>query len=135
MEYTQNYQLPLWDKEDVVLRTDFNENNQKIDAALGAMPQIAYGTYKGTGTYGADKPNTLTFSFVPHIVLCWDASYWYNPVIMRRGDTWCIRNSNGSSRRLELAWDDHSVHWYASEDQETQYNLLNMEYRYIAIGY
>ena len=35
MEYTQNYQLPLWDKEDAVKRTDFNENNQKIDAALG----------------------------------------------------------------------------------------------------
>ena len=50
MEYTQNYQLPLWDKEDSVLRTDFNGNNQKIDAALGELTgavKIAVGSYVG----------------------------------------------------------------------------------------
>ena len=37
MEYTQNYQLPLWDKEDAVLREDFNAGNSKIDAALAEI--------------------------------------------------------------------------------------------------
>ena len=34
MNYTQNYQLNQWDATDRVLRTDFNSDNQKIDAAL-----------------------------------------------------------------------------------------------------
>ena len=34
MERTENYQLCLWDPEDKVLRTDFNEDNEKIERAL-----------------------------------------------------------------------------------------------------
>ena len=30
--------------------------------------QIETGSYKGTGTYGSSKPNSITFSFVPKIV-------------------------------------------------------------------
>ena len=35
--YTSSYQLCQWEAGDKVLRTDFNEDNQKIDAALGGM--------------------------------------------------------------------------------------------------
>ena len=56
MEYTQNYQLPLWDKEDAIKRTDFNDNNSKIDVALGTIPKIESGTYIGTGNYGEALP-------------------------------------------------------------------------------
>ena len=34
MLQTTNYQLNQWDPEDRILRTDFNSDNQKIDAAL-----------------------------------------------------------------------------------------------------
>ena len=34
MNKTSNYQLCQWDGEDRILRTDFNEDNAKIDAAL-----------------------------------------------------------------------------------------------------
>ena len=34
MNKTSNYQLCQWDREDRILRTDFNEDNAKIDAAL-----------------------------------------------------------------------------------------------------
>ena len=36
MQKTTNYQLCQWDGEDRILRTDFNEDNAKIDAALKA---------------------------------------------------------------------------------------------------
>ena len=36
MNYTQNYQLNQWEATDRVLRTDFNNDNAKIDAALKA---------------------------------------------------------------------------------------------------
>ena len=40
MEYTENYHLNQWDATDRVLRTDFNSDNQKIDAALAAVPPV-----------------------------------------------------------------------------------------------
>ena len=35
--HTTNYQLCQWEATDKVLRTDFNEDNQKIDAALASL--------------------------------------------------------------------------------------------------
>ena len=34
---TTNYQLHLWEPEDNFLRTEFNENSEKVDAALGEL--------------------------------------------------------------------------------------------------
>ena len=39
MKQTQNYQLNQWDKTDRIEMEDFNEDNQKIDAALAAEKQ------------------------------------------------------------------------------------------------
>lgn len=94
--YTTNYQLNQWEPTDQVLRTDFNEDNQKIDAALKDLSdgldaevsarqsavnalntavgqcgncRIASGTYTGTGGSGAESPNRLTFPFQPSLVI------------------------------------------------------------------
>ena len=40
MNYTENYHLNQWDATDRVLRMDFNSDNQKIDAALAAVPPV-----------------------------------------------------------------------------------------------
>ena len=66
--YTQNYSLCQWEPQDKVLRTDFNADNAKLDAALtelreelGAVralaetayttrfPQVLAGSYTGDG--------------------------------------------------------------------------------------
>ena len=44
---TTNFGLNQWAAEDKVIRTEFNEDNAKIDAAL---PRIVTGSYQGTGT-------------------------------------------------------------------------------------
>lgn len=75
--HTPNYSLCQWEAEDKVLRTDFNADNAKIDAALAAQAstlsahaaqlarlgncQVWTTTYKGTGTVGPDHPTSLTF--------------------------------------------------------------------------
>ena len=46
MRETSNYKLNQWDKTDRIEMEDFNEDNRKIDAALGAL----------AGTL-ADKPS------------------------------------------------------------------------------
>lgn len=38
MQHTASYGLSQWDSDDRILRTDFNSDNAKIDAALAALP-------------------------------------------------------------------------------------------------
>ena len=38
--YTTNYQLNQWEAGDQVLRTEFNQDNQKIDAALAGKADL-----------------------------------------------------------------------------------------------
>ena len=88
---TANYDLNQWLSTDQVLRTDFNADNAKLDAALAekadqsaldalavskaeqsvvdalsaqvaAMPRIAAGTYVGTGTSDSSGPCRLDFT-------------------------------------------------------------------------
>ena len=47
---TTNFGLNQWAAEDKVIRTEFNEDNAKIDAALSTMPKFITGSYVGTGT-------------------------------------------------------------------------------------
>ena len=86
--YTTNYQLNQWEAGDQVLRTDFNADNSKIDAALKGLAEkdtalegtlasqataisklgtctVDHFTYRGTGTYGSDGPTEITFSRQP----------------------------------------------------------------------
>ena len=84
--HTTNYQLNQWEATDQVLRTDFNQDNQKIDGALknhdeelaGLEAAIAakgnchfYTTsYVGTGQVGANNPCTLSFPAKPIFFSC-----------------------------------------------------------------
>ena len=72
--YTENYQLHQWGPEDDFLRTDFNTDFQKIDAALQEIKEMAqgrgravYGNYTGTGAasrtiYTSGTPKALLLS-------------------------------------------------------------------------
>ena len=37
MNYTTNYQLPQWVKEDRIMMEDFNDMTAKVDEALGTV--------------------------------------------------------------------------------------------------
>ena len=85
--YTTNYQLNQWEAGDQVLRTEFNRDNQKIDAALAGLAgqneeleaalaataagagncQMELFTYTGTGTCGAGNPTRVQFSHLPEV--------------------------------------------------------------------
>ena len=142
MEYTQNYQLPLWDKEDSVKRTDFNESNEKIDAALKIAAEgnckIAAGSYVGTGTYGADNPNTLTFEFEPKLVLVFAPNsattrmMWTPGMMMACTD---VRES--TSYFVYTSYSENTLSWYnenANLGANKQLNGLNNQYFYIVFG-
>lgn len=42
--YTEKYELCQWEETDAVLRTDFNEDNAKIEAALAGLEKIKQAT-------------------------------------------------------------------------------------------
>ena len=87
--YTTNYQLNQWEAGDQVLRTEFNQDNQKIDTALAGLAgqneeleaalaaavagagncQMELFTYTGTGAKGTSTPTTVQFSHLPEFFL------------------------------------------------------------------
>ena len=92
--HTPNYNLCQWEAGDKVVRTDFNEDNAKIDAALKAQseavesvsaalsslttsaPNIAAGYYNGDGT----KTRLISVGFTPKavLVLPLDGALYFN---------------------------------------------------------
>ena len=65
MTKTTNYQLNQWDPTDRVLRTDFNSDNQKIDAALSEKCEFVSGRYTGDGA----ETRVISLGFTPKAVL------------------------------------------------------------------
>ena len=91
---TEHYELNQWLATDQVLRTDFNADNAKIDAALADKAeasaletlsatvashaaaltklgncQMQIFSYTGTGTYGQNNPTTISFPKRPAFFL------------------------------------------------------------------
>ena len=76
MNRTTNYKLCQWEAEDKVQRTDFNEDNAKLDGALAAVeehvrqvqatvPKIEVGTYMGD----SKAERFIKLGFTPRVVL------------------------------------------------------------------
>ena len=73
---TANYQLNQWEAEDKVLRTEFNADNAKIDAALAAIPKIVTGIYTGDGS----ASRFIDLGFTPKAVfVCTQSGLTYSP--------------------------------------------------------
>ncbi len=76
--HTEHYSLSQWEAEDKVLRTDFNEDNEKIDEVLGAHAVrldklgncgIEHFAYVGNDGYGTASPTVIRFSRQPVMLL------------------------------------------------------------------
>ena len=154
---TGNFQLNQWDPEDRILRTDFNEDNAKLDAALKSQAEalaaetaareqadaafgnckMQYGTYVGTGTYGDSNPTRLTFSFEPKLVIIQmldeartdDKSC---PMMVLVRPLMAFAFSKGVYR-TPITWSGNSVSW-TGWDASYQFNSSGATYLYIAFG-
>lgn len=114
-----------------------------FDNAVTAS-KIATGSYVGTGTYGINNPNSLTFDFEPKIVLIKPSTngtlskYWM-----------CFTNGLGTSGgglvwgsesytlgyKVSYSFYGNTVQWYTTDARSTpQANDASTTYGYIAIG-
>ena len=66
---TSNYKLNQWAAEDPVLRTDFNQDNAKLDAALEAIDKTIFRIVTGTYTGNNETSQTIELGFAPKIVI------------------------------------------------------------------
>ena len=142
--YTEHYQLHQWEPGDAFLRTDFNEDLEKIDAALEDKGncRIATGSYAGTGEYGKAHPNTIQLPFPAQIVLLdvstchnFNSTPEYYFLFRQAAEFMPDDTSNGSN---VLTWSDSAVSWYYTDSHSDgpfyQFNKSGQTYQYIIIG-
>ena len=149
--YTTNYELPLWEPQDSFLRAEFNEANQKIDAAIAAKAdaaevtalesevdalaqstgncRIVTGSYTGTGEYGSAHPNTLTFDGPP-LVLMVNGGWQFTALWGSMGTP--SMGANNDVSHVTFSWEGNSVSWHSTGASQ-QLNEVNENYAYIAL--
>ena len=160
--HTEHYELSQWLSTDQVLRTDFNEDNVKVDAALAdladevsskadteallqlqvTIPKLVVGTYVGNGEEGYSYPCTLDFTGTlgrpPQLVLVRtniDPDRTKSLTLIQGA---AVANCYNSSELISnadntLFWNGNAVSWYG-HSASAQMNEEGVLYRYFAIG-
>lgn len=99
--YTENYGLHQWVPEDDFLRTDFNQDFQKIDTALSEIatgvddrlaqkPEIVKGSYVGSG-----DTQKISLGFAPKAVLVAVRSFYMALGTTAAGNRYVKLNDSG----------------------------------------
>lgn len=145
MRETSNYKLNQWDKTDRIQMEDFNSDNEKTDAALKTLAgqlaanreetnaalatkgncRIEQRTYVGTGTYGKDAPNSMTFAEKPLLMVLLSS----NEYLVFYGGTGGTMSNKGFG--FYVNWSENTFSWY-SDTADHQYNYKNRTYTMIA---
>ena len=81
---------------------------------------IQVGTYEGTGTFGQDNPNKLTFDDTPLVVTVYGG-----------GQTLVISSTDTSSQAYI---NGNTAKWYSTENAAAQMNVSGITYSYVTVG-
>lgn len=101
---------------------------------LGGGTRIEVVSYVGTGTYGSSNPNSLTFDFVPKVIVIQSSeNSIYGSCIVLNGTKNAITypSTNDFSK---FSWNEKTVSWYNQNDVDYQLNMSGVKYTAIAIG-
>lgn len=102
---------------------------------LGDKARVQVVSYVGTGTYGVDNPNSLTFDFVPKCVFLQCVDYGPYRTFLIRGAMYVnFKLSEGTSSQNHISWNSKTVSWYSTSYVEYQYNEAGRKYIALAIG-
>lgn len=112
---------------------------------LGKKVQLATGSYVGTGTYGANNPNTLTFASAPKIwsIYAYDhnagTGLWNTftlSMIIPAGITsFTLPYQGSNATELTLSYNGNAVSWYTETGNSAamQFNTSGDIYYYWAL--
>lgn len=139
MEQTSNYQLNQWAESDRILRTDFNSDNAKIDAALAELGafRLESGTYVGTGGITGGP---LTFSKPPVVAMVRPSTgadilllFGGNPggIYIR-----ALSSTTSQIGQIKVTWSENTVTWYkyyTEISDDSSMNKSGVTYHYLAL--
>ena len=106
-------------------------------------PKIQAGSYIGTGTYGADNPNSLTLEFQPQIVIIHGQTQSANNPVYNYGYTIMVRPATryetivtdaASAYTGTVVWGNNEVFWFVEANSGRQFNLSGEQYEFVALG-
>ena len=136
--------LPLLDTSAITGKKISLENLINYMQLLGGVPKIATGSYTGTGTYGADNPCSLTFPFVPKLVVVENnglVSYWASEtgsgfVVLNGQETYYgrINSTSSNNETITFEWQGNTINWYSASGKGRQCNTEGTVYRYLTLG-
>ena len=131
-----------WAGTDRILVEEFNDNWDKIDAALQTALAAAGNcsvetyTYTGTGTYGANTPTVIAFPKKPAAVLI----FGYNFLALltdKASDiislSWFANGSDVFFQSLRAAWQGGTLTFYDTDNANDQGNGNGRLYQVIAL--
>ena len=98
-----------------------------IDSPVFGQVQRSF--YTGTGTYGRDNPNTITFTGKPQLIFIQLGNY--NSQFLNPAGAWAM--SGNDKQDLSVTWGDNQVSWYSSDGAAMQGNEENYTYDFIVI--
>lgn len=153
---TPNLGLNQWLLTDPFQVEDFNADNAKLDAVIGALvssrAKIACGSYVGTGVCNQSNPNVLQVDFTPKVLVV-TCEYHFNPGVTASNDTHplvpliairgmqrglLVNATTGCKTRL--IWGENSITLYPELDISEPYaafvglNQENTKYYYAILG-
>ena len=106
--------------------------------------KIVSGSYVGTGTYGSDNKNSLTFDGIPKLLIvsstvssAYGGSRTYPQLVFVYGQSGSISSliTNGSDifASATVSRSGNTVSWYSADAAAQQLNVSGTTYNYIAI--
>lgn len=128
-EYLQASTEDAYPKEGTVGNVEYEFIGIPFDNTLVLPPEVIFGTYVGTGAYGASNPNTLTFDKVPKVVLL---SGMVQPLVNGVSSILAFQ-SNEQSKYVTVSWSGKTVSWYHQSNAGYQCNTSAVTYNYVAI--
>ena len=155
MNQTEQFQLNQWEKSDRIMMEDFNADNAKTEQVLADHSatlaeqaaliakcgncKIVCGSYTGSGHYGNNSKNTLSFDHKPMLVFVQEKNYVDSSVDyhlrMVRDSVWSNGKADNYRFAQTVSWGDKSVSWYSASgtNAEMQFNKSSAVYTYVAL--
>ena len=98
---------------------------------ITGVAHVEVGSYVGAGQYGSSRPNTLTFSYKPKLVIVQNSAE--EPSVPANTLIWQYGNTRGGRNRT-VTVSDNTLSWYSTTNAEYQLNSSGVTYNYLAIG-
>ena len=160
MQQTSKYQFKLIEGTDDFLPDPLNENMEKLEEALnqeaelregvaetltalaanvgtaGKTARIAWGSYTGTGTYGASAPTVFSCDFYPVLLVAEWQNYQYgHPLVLLNGVVTMPTVYGGSYSNVSVSWAARQVSTSSTVAADVQFNMQGEAYHYMILGY